>query len=236
MALLFFFVVKTKIGLGCPGWGHPISEKRIGGQECARTVGEPWERGKNRGRVQRTVGEPWGLYKEPWENRGDFTKNRGRTVGTLQRTVGEPWGLYKEPWENRGLYQEPWENRGRTVGIQVLPSNDLVVTKSENRVRTVGEPWGFSGEPWENRGDFPENRGRTVGILRRTVGEPWGFSGEAWENRGGTFENRGDPKWTPKPHAKKKKTVSAVVGALLTAVSFWPSLVARTVGEPWGPN
>ena len=91
------------------------------------------------------------------------------------------------------------------------------------------------GEPWENRGDFPENRGRTVGIFRRTVGEPWGFSGEPWENRGGKFENRGDPKWTPKPHAKKlKKTVSAVVGALLTAVSFWPFLVARTVGEPWG--
>ena len=103
----------TKIGLGCPGWGHPISEKPTGGQECtrtmgepwenrgrgARTVGEPWEGPKNRGRtvgtLQRTVGEPWGLYKEPWENRGDFTKNRGRTVGTLQRTVGEPW-------ENRG--------------------------------------------------------------------------------------------------------------------------------------
>ena len=116
----FFFVVKflfflTKIGLGCLGWGHPISEKRTGGQECARTVGEPWERGKNRGKNRgRTVGGS----KEPWENRGDFTKNRGRTVGTLQRTVGEPWGLYKEPWENRGDF-------------------------TKNRGRTVGEPWGF---------------------------------------------------------------------------------------------
>ena len=186
----------TKIGLGCPGWGHPISEKRPGGQECARTREgqEPWE---NRGR---TVGGS----KKPWENRGDFTKNRGRTVGTLQRTVGEPWGLYKEPWENRGDFTK---NRGRTVGIQVLKSNDLVVTKSENRGRTVGEPWGFSGEPWENRGDFPESRGSTVGIFRRTVGEPWGFSGEPWENRGGKFENRGDPKWTQNPMQKNfKKT------------------------------
>ena len=80
----------------------------------------------------------------------------------------------------------------------------------------MGEPWGFSGEPWENRGDFPENRGRTVGGNLRTVGTQNG----------------------PKTPCKKvkKKTVSAVVGALLTAVSFWPFLVARTVGEPWGPN
>ena len=76
-------------------------------------MGEPWEGPKNRGRnvgtLQRTVGEPWGLYKEPWENRGDFTvgflvlksndlvvtksENRGRTVGIFRRTVGEPWGF-----------------------------------------------------------------------------------------------------------------------------------------------
>ena len=37
------------------------------------------------------------------------------------------------------------------------------------------------------------------------MGEPRGFSGEPWENRGGKFENRGDPKWPPKPHAKKLK-------------------------------
>ena len=142
----------------------------VGSSDFRRT--DWWSRvWENRGR---TVGGS----KEPWENRGDFTKNRGRTVGTLQRTVGEPWGLYKEPLENRGDFTK---NRGRTVGIQVLKSNDLVVAKSENRGRTVGifrrtvgEPWGFSGEPWENRGDFPENRGRTVGIFRRTVGEPWG--------------------------------------------------------------
>ena len=61
-------------------------------QNRGRTVGEGQEPSENLGTLQRTVGEPWGLYKEPWENRGDFTKNRGRTVGTLQRTVGEPWG------------------------------------------------------------------------------------------------------------------------------------------------
>ena len=199
--VLLFFVVKF------PFFGQKSGLDALGGvirfpknglvAKCAPTVGDPWEGQEPWENHGRTVGGP----KEPWENRGDFTKNRGRTVGTKKkRAVGEPWGLYKEPWENRGDFTK---NRGRTVGIQVLKSNDLVVTKRQNRGRTVGEPWGFSGEPWENRGDFPENRGEfsgepweNRGDFRRTVGEPR-------ENRGGKFENRGDPKWPPKPHAKK---------------------------------